>query len=418
MSELINNQEFRQKKLKELIQRLHDGASVEEVKAEFEQLTLGVRASEIATMEQELVREGMPVSEIQRLCDVHAAVFKGTIEEIHALDGMDEAHPVETFKNENRAIEKLIERHVFRLLEMYNQEPSHSNKEKLLETMNLLSTIDKHYTRKESLIFPYMERHDFTAPPQVMWGVDDEIRKKIKEVQRLLREENPLASEVNDKIQEVALQVNEMIFKEEQIMIPMIQEVFSLQEWESIEQASAEIGYTLLQGVGRWNSSAQVSSQEKLPISKNKTVESMQRVDDLKNDRIQFDAGTLTREEVNEIFNTVPLDMTFVGRDNRVKYFTQGEERIFHRPLTVLGREVKHCHPPKSVHIVEEIVDDLRNGVKDCEDFWIQMGDRFVLIRYFAVRGKNGEFLGTLEVNQNIKPLRELQGEKRLRDIK
>ncbi len=127
-----------------------------------------------------------------------------------------------------------------------------------------------------------------------------------------------------------------------------------------------------------------------------------------------FDAGSLTAEEINAIFNTLPIDMTFVGADDKVKYFTQGKERIFDRPKTIIGREVKHCHPPKSVHVVEQIVADLRSGKKDNEDFWIQMGEMYVLIRYYAVRGKQGEFLGTLEVTQDIKPIQDIKGEKRL----
>ena len=104
--------------------------------------------------------------------------------------------------------------------------------------------------------------------------------------------------------------------------------------------------------------------------------------------RVMFDAGSLTAEEINSILNTIPFDMTFVGADNRVKYFTQGKHRIFERPKTIIGREVKNCHPPKSVHIVEKIVEDLRNGKKDHEDFWIRMGGMFVHIRYFAIRNK------------------------------
>lgn len=129
---------------------------------------------------------------------------------------------------------------------------------------------------------------------------------------------------------------------------------------------------------------------------------------------IPFDAGSLLPEEINAILNTLPLDMTFVGANNRVKYFIQGKERIFDRPLTIIGREVKNCHPPKSVHVVEEIVADLRSGKKDNEDFWIKMGEMFVYIRYFAVRSADGKFLGTLEITQNIKPIMELEGERRL----
>lgn len=129
---------------------------------------------------------------------------------------------------------------------------------------------------------------------------------------------------------------------------------------------------------------------------------------------VKFDAGALTPEEINAMLNTLPIDITFVDRDDSVKYFTQGKDRIFARPITVIGRKVQNCHPPASVHIVQKILDDFKKGKKDHEDFWIRMGDKYVFIRYFAVRNANGEYLGTLEVTQDIAPIRNLEGEKRL----
>lgn len=413
MSEFINNREHRQEKLKELIKRLHDGATVDEVKADFDKLSTGVSAIEITEMEQALVNEGMPVEEIQRLCDVHASVFKGSIEDIHAEDGFsvsdfDEGHPIHTLKKENRVIEDLLENKVLRYLDEYTEYPSIEREANLSGAIDKLATIDKHYSRKENLLFPYMEKHDITAPPQVMWGVDDEIRGKIKVVQTLLEDKKPAVAEINTRVRELVDQINEMIFKEEEIMIPMLLETFAMEEWIAIEKASAEIGYTLLHAVKRWIPKVVEKSEGDTLVS----GENMQEA----TGNIKFDAGSLTPEEINSILNTLPLDMTFVGADDRVKYFTQGKERIFDRPITIIGREVKNCHPPKSVHIVEQIVEDLRSGKKDNEDFWIRMGDMFVYIRYFAVRNKAGEFLGTLELTQNIKPITELEGEKRLRE--
>lgn len=415
MSEFINNQAYRQEQLKTLIKRLHDGATVEEVKADFDKLTKGISPIEITEMEQALVNEGMPVEEIQRLCDVHASVFKGSIEDIHAEDGFtlndfDEGHPIHTLKKENRVIEDLIENKVLRYLSEYTEQPSIERESNLVDAINKLATIDKHYSRKENLFFPYMEKYDITAPPQVMWGVDDEIRGKIKVVQSLLADSKPQIPEINRTVREVTEQVTEMIFKEEEIMVPMLLETFSVEEWVAIEKSSAEIGYTLLHAVKRWL--PDVKALKKNQEEQKKNDEPSANSDD----KINFDAGSLTPDEINSILNTLPLDMTFVGADDRVKYFTQGKERIFDRPLTIIGREVKNCHPPKSVHIVEQIVEDLKSGLKDNEDFWIKMGEMFVYIRYFAVRNKAGEFLGTLEITQNIKPIVELEGEKRLRD--
>jgi len=416
MSELINNRKHRQEKLKELIKKLHDGADVEEVQEEFHKLTIGVTATEITEMEQALVNEGMPVSDIQRLCDVHAAVFKGSIEDIHNDDAyvsldFEEGHPVHTFKLENRAIESLMQNEVQNSLNAYSQYKSADSQKVLLNYLKKLATLDNHYKRKENLLFPYMERYDITAPPQVMWGVDDEIREMLKGViSKLEKEAKP---EITDEVNELTNRINEMIFKEEEIMFPMILEKFTQDEWIEIEKAGADIGYTLIASAKQWtpqdkNDLYTTKSDENIAFGNSLTVQKDSST------KILLDAGSLTAEEINSILNTVPIDMTFVGADNRVKYFTQGKERIFARPVTIIGREVKNCHPPKSVHIVEQIVEDLKSGKKDNEDFWIKMGDVFVYIRYFAVRNKKGEFLGTLEISQNIKPIIELEGEKRL----
>ena len=433
MSEFINNRDYRQQQLKSIIKKLHEGATVEAVKAEFETLTMGVTAIEITEMEQALVNEGMPVEEIQKLCDVHASVFKGSIEDIHRedgfdFDGFDEGHPVHTFKRENRKLEWQMDEEVLPYLSNFIEQPSESNQKLLLESLIKLATIDKHYKRKENLIFPYMEKYEITAPPQVMWGVDDEIRAKLKAVIEMLQSTNPNLPVLNGAVRQVVTDVNEMIFKEEHIMFPMILDKFSIEEWIAIERSSVEIGYTLLNAVKRWRTS--VDKPVNIDVNKNEVqvdspaygLENPESDVDIIVNRIKkdsrtlvpFDAGALTSEEINSILNTLPLDMTFVGADNKVKYFTQGKERIFDRPLTIIGREVKHCHPPKSVHIVEKIVEELKSGKKDHEDFWIKMGDQFVYIRYFAVRSKQGEFLGTLEITQNIKPIIALEGEKRL----
>ena len=195
-------------------------------------------------------------------------------------------------------------------------------------------------------------------------------------------------------------------------MFPMTLEAFNDDDWASVEAASDEFGYTLIgRPVHRVKQPAQGESAIKASDGGSAPTGPVEK--DTKQE-VAFDAGALTAEEVNAILNTVPVDMTFVGADNKVKYFSQGKERIFQRPLTIIGREVKHCHPPKSVHIVEQIVEDLSSGKKDHEDFWIHMGETFVYIRYYAVRSKSGEYLGTLEFSQDIKPITQLEGEKRL----
>jgi len=406
VSEIINNREYRQKILKELIGELHKGKTVDEVKPRFEKLIEGIDATEIAQMEQALIMEGMPVEEIQRLCDVHAAVFKGSIEEIHRPTKPEDTpgHPVHTFKLENTAIERLIKERIQVHLQEFKADDNPENLAKLTEDINALWQIDKHYLRKENLLFPFMEKYGITAPPKVMWGVDDEIREDIKAIKNMLKHYNGEKDVLLERINNTINRVTEMIFKEENILFPMVLETLSEDEWLKIEEESGEIGYTLIDVKTKWK-----------PVRINVEEKAEEEGEKPSNDGyIKFETGVLTPEEINGIFNTIPLDITFVDKDGFVKYFSQGKERIFPRTKAAIGREVKNCHPPASVHIVEKIVEDLKSGKKENEDFWIKMGDKYVYIRYFAVRDEKGEFLGIMEVTQNIKPIQEITGEKRL----
>ncbi len=404
MSEYINNREYRQKALKEIILELHDGKTVEEVKSRFEELIKGVSAAEIAEMEQALIKEGMPVSEIQNLCDVHASVFKGSIEEIHREHKPEETpgHPVYTFRQENREIEKRINEVILPLVAALKDGDAVSLPA-LNAAMDELLALDRHYSRKENLLFPYMEKHGITAPPKVMWGVDDEIRTAIKETLQLIKADAEIA-QIATKAEEAVTKANEMIFKEENILFPMVLETLTESEWLRIRDDSAEIGFTFVQPSKLWNPSA-AHVEQKLPEQGGKASDG---------GYIRFEPGFLTPEEIKGIFNTLPVDITFVDKDGAVKFFSQTKDRIFARPASIIGRQVANCHPPASVHVVEKIAEDLKLGIKDHEDFWIKMGDKYVYIRYFAVRNDKGEFLGIMETTQDIKPIQDITGEKRL----
>lgn len=405
MSEMINNREYRQKVLKGLIMELHEGKGVDEVKARFGELIKGISPSEISEMEAGLISEGLAIEEVQRLCDVHAAVFKDAIEQetVPSLPDETPGHPVHTFKLENREIEKLVDERIKKHLEEFKSADTSENVFKLIEDLNLLYDIDKHYSRKENLLFPYMEKYGITAPPKVMWGVDDEIRDMIKDTKALLANYKGDRENVIKKMNETLEKTLDMIFKEESILFPMVIETLSEDEWLKIAEESEEIGYCLTQPQGKWK-----------PVRVNVEQKEQSKGEHPSDGYIRFETGILTMKEISYIFNNLPFDITFVDKDGVVKYFSQGKERIFARTKAVIGRQVQNCHPPASVHVVEKIVDDFKNGRKDHEDFWIKMGGKFVYIRYFAVRDENGEFLGTLEVTQDVRPIKELEGEKRL----
>ncbi|MFX1474900.1 MAG: PAS domain-containing protein [Promethearchaeota archaeon] len=131
---------------------------------------------------------------------------------------------------------------------------------------------------------------------------------------------------------------------------------------------------------------------------------------------IPFETGQLAPEVIEAIFNTLPVDITFVDREDTVRYFSQSQDRIFKRSKAVIGRKVQKCHPPKSVHVVDQIVKEFKEGTRDVAEFWINLKGRLVYIRYFPVRSKTGEYLGVLEVTQDITAIKEISGEKRLLD--
>jgi hypothetical protein len=401
MSELINNREHRQEILKQVIKELHEGKSVDEVKEKFAQVIEGVSPVEISQMEVQLVKEGLPIEEIQHLCNVHAEVFKGTLEEIHHPEQVP-GHPVYTFKRENEALTNLIETEIKEHLSKFKEVDSKDNILNLIEDVNLLWDIDKHYSRKENLIFPFLEKYGVTAPPKVMWGVDDEIRALIKGLKLSLTNYDGNKEEIIDKFNKATKEVKEMIFKEENILFPMALETLTEDEWISIYLDSDGIGYTIVPPEKEWEVK-RVNLEKK---EENKGLS--------EGNYVRFETGLLTTKEISLIFNTLPGDFTFVDKDNIVKYFSNSKDRIFARTKAIIGRTVENCHPPASVHVVDAIVNDFKAGKKDNESFWIKKGDAYVMIQYFAVRDENGEYIGTLEYSQDIAPIQAITGEKRL----
>lgn len=355
--------------------------------------------------------EGIPVSEVQRLCSVHTAIFKGSIEEIHRSSKPEEqpGHPVHTFKLENRE----IERHVNFLLELhkdkFRREDSTEIVYKLVEDLNLLLDLDKHYSRKENLLFPYLEKYGIYGPTKVMWGVDDAIRAMIKEVKEKLLSYNGDRADKDILIidlERVITEVNEMIFKEENILLPMALEKLTEDEWVKIAAESDEIGYCLTAPEQKW-------VPERVPLPYDEGTEGAEN-GQLPEGLIRFETGILTAAQLEAIMNHLPVDLTFIDEQDVVRYFSHGKERIFARTKAVIGRTVQNCHPPQSVHVVNELLADFKAGRKDSEDFWIPFKDKFVYIRYFAVRSAEGRYVGTLEFTQNIAPIQALEGQKRI----
>jgi uncharacterized protein len=408
MSELINNREQieltkteRQELLKEIIKDLHKGRSVEEVRDEFEKAVGTISIEEISQLEQSLMEEeGIPVEEVQRLCSVHTAIFKGSIEEIHRSHKPEDqpGHPVHTFKLENKEIDMLVNFKIQLHFDRFKADDSSDHVFKLIEDLNLLLDIEKHYSRKENLLFPFLEKYGIFGPTKVMWGVDDGIREAIKTAKQLLTNySKDQQQDVLNALEFVIREVSEMIFKEENILLPMALQHLTEDEWIKIAHESEEIGYCFASSITEWK-------PERKALTNTAMSEGF----------IRMETGILSIEQLELMLNHLPVDITFIDQDDVVRYFSHGKERIFIRTKAVIGRTVQNCHPPKSVHMVEEILQDFKSGKKDSEDFWIKFKDKYVYIRYFAVRDEKGTYMGTLEFTQNIAPIKEIDGEKRI----
>ncbi|MGC8893760.1 MAG: DUF438 domain-containing protein [candidate division WOR-3 bacterium] len=357
----------RKEALKELIRQLHEGASPEELKPRFSEVAGDVSPAEIGTIEQELVQEGLDPQEITKLCNLHVQLFQEAMEKRMA-EQFPQGHPLRAFQEENKRIAETISGLRKALAE---RDPSLISKS--LETLAIL---DQHYTRKENVLFPLLEKHGITAPPQVMWAVHDEIRAMLRGAkEHLEKNDMPALVQVAEKL---ATEAEGMISKEENILFPMLMETLSPQEW-------IEVG--------------------KAPVGEYRTNESL----------VSLSVGEISHEQINLIFGHLPVDITFVDEEDRVGFYSE-KERIFPRSPEVIGRKVQNCHPPKSIHVVQKILDEFRAGKKDVAEFWINMRGKLIHIRYFAVRDKEGRYRGTLEVSQDITEIKKLEGERRLLD--
>ncbi len=396
--------------LKEIIEKLHSGASPESVKEEFLREFGQVSAEDLAAAEKQLMEEGMALEQVQKLCDVHAFVFEDTLQSVSKSKQVDTipGHPAFVFKGENAGLQAFLAKEFEPALAAFAKDSSEKNTTALHQAVKSLSKLHVHYQRKENLLFPYLEKAGITAPPKVMWGVDDEIRALWKEVLSDLPSKGKAVLPTVEKLLE---QVKSMITKEDNILMPMLLENLDSDDWLTVARDSADIGYCFNGGIeGASPSDALTWYRWNFSMSgKSDTLEQS-------GDKVQLPSGAFTLEELRCMLNTLPGDITFVGKDDKVRYFSEGKERVFPRTRSIIGREVAHCHPPKSLHIVEKLVEDFKAGVKDEESFWLQKGDKFIMIRYYAVRSESGEYLGVMEVTEEISALRSLEGNKLLAD--
>jgi len=397
----------KKEKIKKIILDLHKGLSPEEAKERFEKEVGSITSMEIAEIEQSLINEGLAPEEIKKFCNVHALLFESALKK-SVLKEESPAYPVYLFKLENKEIGKIVG-DIKDMIKDKQKYEFRSWKAKMKERLLDLRGIDTHYQRKEQVLFPYLDRVGFYGPSKVMWGKDNEIREMLKNAIINLEsvDEHAYDDYVNRFLNPLIEEVEGMIFKEENILFPSSMEMLKPDEWVEVLKESDSVGYVYIEKPKE--TSALIEELKKAlvvePFIKDKAT-------------VSFPTGDLSLKELMCLLNTLPIDVTFVDKEDTVRYFNNPKSKIFVRTKSVLGRKVQHCHPPQSVDKVEAILNSFKEGTRNVAEFWINYQDRLVHIRYFAVRDENRNYLGTMEVVQDISEIKKLEGERRLLDEK
>jgi len=392
--------------IKAAIGKIHAGEDLDAVKAGFKAAVKGLTEAEIAEVEEEVMREGASVEDVRQLCGAHLEVFREAMAE-KKLD-VPFWHPLHIQEEEHVDLANklgLMKRQVHAIL--HGEGDAEAAKAKLAELVSWLGKADSNFLKQENAFFPVLERHGIVQPPKIMWAEHDSLRAIQKRLAGFLAAgvgPSNIAA-IRDAILEYEGILLDHVMKERTILFPAGLSLLSEAEWKAMRREFDGIGYfaffpmPFAEGDGASGSAAPAGAGAAEPAAGS----------------VDVDTGYLSREELVAMLKALPVDISFVDAEDKVKYFNDTKERIFVRTKSVVGRSVQNCHPPKSVDVVTGILDDFRAGRKSHEDFWLRLGEKFVLIRYFAVRADDGRYLGALEVSQDIAPLKALEGEKRLR---
>ncbi len=299
---------------------------------------------------------------------------------------------------ENKAITEKINN----IKEILKEKSLDIKKKKLIPKIEELQLFNDHYLKKENILFPYLERKlDKFQGLSIMWALHDEVRKQIRDMIQLLRSEDSNEKQINIGIGKLFFAILGLVKKEKLILFPAASEVLSDQDWYEMHKQSLDYNFPFI------DKKTSISEETDKEVFLERFNEGYQ---------IKTETGELNLEQVIMIFNALPVDLSFVDENNKVRFFTRPKDRIFPRSPAIIGRDVRNCHPPDSVHIVDRIIEGFRSGEKDRAKFWIKMKGKVILIQYFALRDSKGNYRGTLEVSQDITEIQNLEGEKRLLD--
>lgn len=436
--------------LKDILLRLHHGASPDSVEADFQAHFSDVSPIEVSLMEHELMNgdHGVGFEDVMKLCTVHAKVMAAGVQGKEVPDSQQEGHPVWIFKQENLALQAGLHR-IQRLLDALESSESQGQEldpgllRGLTRQYQLLDQFQRHYRRKEELFFPIMESYGHDAPPKVMWGVDDQIRDLFGLAREALKElvdhsGDASVAQVLATYQTFVQEFKDMIFKEEAILIPLLLSLFSEDDWLAIAKDSPEFGYAIIQpdkewvpsrvkfggqgengeeaGAGRGDQAqnegpAQASADAPAGAGQS-SYQAPKPEDDL-----PFGGGYLSLKEANLILNHLPFEITFIDKNDLFKYFNTSiaiENKLFPRVPSAIGRHVKMCHPPRSLDMVMTLIDDLKHKRRASESMWFHRSDgRFAYVTYIGVFDDQDQYMGVLEYVHDIAPLLDLGPDKR-----
>jgi len=299
---------------------------------------------------------------------------------------------------ENKGLKKELE--LFKVI--IKKQDYETNREAIKESLVKLQSYNHHMVKLENILFPYMEkkRSRFNGL-KIMWSLHDEIRTSLKKLLQLMHNNDYEFDSFNKEIGRLFFGLFGLIQKQELILFPAATLTLDEEDFKAMHKQSFEYPFVFIDPP-----SELLDDEPKISLSKNNNDQSM----------VHMKTGSLSLEQVELMINTLPVDITFVDEYDKVKFFSNPTDRTFPRSIAIIGRDVRNCHPPESVHIVEAIIDDFKHNIKDQENFWLKMKGLFILIQYFAVRNKDGKYLGTLEVSQEVTNIRSLEGEKRLLD--
>ncbi|MDI3471805.1 MAG: uncharacterized protein PWQ20_104 [Thermotogaceae bacterium] len=380
-------------KIKSIVKKVHENPdTLNEAKEEFKKLIRELTPLQVAQIEQEMIREGVPAETIHLMCDVHLEIFKEALAQ-EELD-VPHWHPISILVEEHKDILNRVKEVKNFIDKITETKIDNEQLEKLLDFLNYLKSVNLYFLKEENVLFPYLEKHGVVQPPAIMWKEHDHFRELSKKFENALKQNN------SESMKSLILTISELItnhvFKEHKILFPTALKLIEDDEWKMIRKEFDEIGYFAY-----------------FPIPFEFTGEEKE---DIVGNILNLRSGYLSLEQLIKMLNHLPVDITFVDENDLVKYFNESKERIFVRTRAVIGRKVQNCHPPKSVHVVNRILEDFKSGVRDHADFWLKLGDKYVYIIYIAVRDEDGRYLGALEVTQDILKFKNLEGEKRIYD--